>query len=144
MYTPQQRFLSGVSSELFISHVLVELGYEIFFPVLTQSKCDLIALKNSIPIKVQCKKASWSKTLHNHEYLQARIHGKSKRDPSKFYTAEDIDLFCITDNSRVWLIPFEQCGHMTSICLDSNNPKYKPQTKYDAKEWLVWPKPETH
>ena len=82
------------------------------------------------------KKASWS-TTHQFKYLQARIHGKSKRDPDKFYTKQDVDLFVITDNERVWLIPYEEIGHQTSVCLDSTNPKYKPQTKYKAENWLV-------
>lgn len=136
MYTPQERFVSGVSSELFVAHKLTSLGFEVFFPLMTQSKADFLALKDSKVFKVQVKKASWS-TTHSFQYLQARIHGKSKRDPSKFYTKEDVDLFAITDNNRVWLIPFEEIGHQTSVCLDCTNPKYKPQTKYDSRTWLI-------
>ena len=136
MYTPQERFVSGVSSELYVAHKLTQNGYEIFFPLMTQSKADFIALKDGQCFKVQVKKASWS-TTHEYQYLQARIHGKSKRDPSKFYTNEDVDYFAITDNDRVWWIPFNEIGHQTSVCLDSTNTKYKPQTKYNAKDWLI-------
>lgn len=124
MYTPQERFVSGVSSELFAAHKLTQLGYELFFPLMTQSKADFLALKEGKVFKVQVKKASWS-TTWNFKYLQARIHGKSKRDPDK------------TDNERLWVIPYDEIGHQTSVCLDSTNPKYKPQTKYDARKWLV-------
>jgi len=74
MYTPQQRFVSGVSSELFVAHKLTELGYEVFLPVMTQSKVDFLVMKDSRVLKVQVKKASWS-TTHDFQYLQARIHG---------------------------------------------------------------------
>lgn len=136
MYTPQERFVSGVSSELFVAHKLVAEGYEIFFPIMTQSKADFIALKNGKCLKVQVKKASWS-TTWTFKYLQARIHGKGKRNPEKMYTSDDVDYFAITDNERVWWIPYEEIGHQTSVCLDSTNPKYRPQTKYDARKWLV-------
>lgn len=136
MYTPQERFVSGVSSELFVAHKLVAEGYEIFFPVMTQSKADFIALKDGKCLKVQVKKASWS-TTWAFKYLQCRIHGKGKRDPKKWYTLEDVDYFAITDNERVWWMPYGEIGHQTSVCLDSNNPKYKPQTQYDAKKWLL-------
>lgn len=136
MYTPQERFISGVSSELYVAHKLTALGYEIFFPLMTQSKADFIAMKDSVCYKVQVKKASWS-TTWSFQYLQARIHGIGKRDPNKFYTNEDVDFFAITDNDRVWWIPFNEIGHQTSVCLGSTNPKYKPQTKYRAEEWLL-------
>ena len=136
MYTPQQRFVSGVSSELFVAHKLTELGYEVFLPVMTQSKVDFLVMKNNQVLKVQVKKASWS-TTHEFQYLQARIHGKSKRDPSKFYTKDDVDYFAITDNEKVWWIPYEEIGHQTSVCLGSTNPNYKPQTKYEASKWLL-------
>lgn len=137
MYTPQQRFMAGASSELFIAHKLMENGYEIFFPIMTQSKSDFIALKDGKTLKVQCKKASWSKTIHTHEYLQVRLHGKTKRDPTKFYTKEDIDYFALTDNERVWFVSFDEIGHQSSVCLDCTNPSYKSQTKYNPKDWLI-------
>jgi len=67
---------------------------------MTQSKADFLALKDGAILKVQVKKASWSDTSY-HKYLQARIHGKAKRDPKKWYTKEDVDYFAITDNERV-------------------------------------------
>jgi len=136
LYTPQERFVSGVSSELYVAHKLTALGYEVFFPLMTQSKADFLAMKDGAPLKVQVKKASWSDNSY-YKYLQARIHGKGKRDPQKWYTADDVDYFAITDNDRVWWIPYSEIGHQTSVCLDSTNPTYKPQTKYKASDWLI-------
>ena len=121
---------------MYVAYKLVSLGYEIFFPLMTQSKADFIALKDGQLYKVQVKKASWS-TTHQFQYLQSRIHGKGKRDPKKWYAKEDVDIFAITDNERVWWIPYEEIGHQTSVCLGSTNPKYKPQTKYKAEDWLI-------
>ncbi len=53
------------------------------------------------------------------------------------WACDDVDYFAITDNNRVWWIPYNEIGHQTSVCLDSTNPKYKPQTKYDAKKWIL-------
>lgn len=103
---------------------------------MTQSKIDFLAMKDGTIYKVQVKKASWS-LAGPHKYLQSRIHGKGKRDPKKFYTKDDVDYFAITDNERIWWIPYEEIGHQTSVCLDCTNPKYKPQTKYKASDWLL-------
>ncbi|MDI6993225.1 group I intron-associated PD-(D/E)XK endonuclease, partial [Escherichia coli] len=78
MYTPQERFVSGVSSELFVAHKLTALGYEVFFPLMTQSKADFLVLKDGKVLKIQVKKASWSQA-GPYQYLQSRIHGKGKR-----------------------------------------------------------------
>lgn len=134
--TDNIRFQSGAASELYVAHVLVENDYEIFTPVMTQSKIDLIAMKEHQLFKIQVKKATWSKA-GPYAYLQSRLHGKSKRDNKKRYTADDVDYFAVTDNQRVWLIPYEDIGHQTSVCLDCTNPDYKPYTKYDANIWRI-------
>jgi len=136
MFTPQQRHMSGITSELFVAQKLSVVGYEIFWPLMTQSKIDFLAVKEAEILKVQVKKASWS-TTGPYQYLQCRLHGRSRRDIKKWYTKEDVDFYAITDNERVWWIPFSEMGHQTSVCLDCTNPNYKQQTKYDAKLWLI-------
>ena len=136
MFTPELRHRSGAASELYVAYRLIQEGFEVFSPLMTQSKADFLALKEGVVLKVQVKKASWSKA-GKYSYLQSRIHGSGKRDPNKRYTADDVDFFAITDNDKVWWIPYNEIGHQSSVCLGSSNPEYRQYTKYDATKWLL-------
>lgn len=132
---PQDRFKSGAAAELYVAARLTDMGYTVLWPFITQSRYDLVAEKNGVFQKIQVKKAT-SSTTGNFQYLQARLSGKNKITNTP-YKAEDVDVFAFTDMDRIWIAPYEEIGHQTSVCLDSTNPKYKPQTKYDAKKWLL-------
>lgn len=131
------RFASGASAELYVAHSLVEEGYNILWPLLTQSRYDLVAEKDGKFLKIQVKKATWSKS-GNYNYLQARISGKNKLTNTP-YKKEDVDFFAFTDNNCIWFAPFEDVEGLTSVCLSSDNPKYSPQTKYQPDLWLFSP-----
>lgn len=124
------RHISGVTAELYVAHKLSELGYIVSRPFMTQCEYDLVIdLKRALQT-VQIKKASWS---YNgpYAYLQCRL----SRD--KIRLVSDVDLFAFTDNKMVWLVPTEELVGMTSVCLGSTNPDYKPYTKYRAEDWLI-------
>lgn len=130
------RHRSGAAAELFVAAKLTEQGYNVLWPLTTQSRYDLVAEDNEGRfIKIQIKKATWSKT-GKYEYLQARISGKNKQTNTP-YKASDIDEFAFTDMKRIWFAVFAEVGNLTSVCLDSTNPNYKPQTKYNAEAWLA-------
>lgn len=126
---------SGEIAELFVATVLAKLGYTILWPHGTQSRYDLVIEEMGLFQRVQVKKASWS-TTHQFKYLQARISSRNKNSRPKYGPGE-FELFAFTDLERVWLAPYEEIGHQTSVCLDSTNPNYKPQTKYEARRWLI-------
>lgn len=132
---PHDRFRSGVSAELFVASKLSEQGYNILWPLITQSRYDLVIEKDGLFQKVQVKKATYSLT-GTYRYLQARLSGKNKQTNTP-YQAKDVDLFAFTDMQSLWIAPFNEVGHLTSVCLHSSNPNYKPQTKYEASKWLL-------
>jgi hypothetical protein len=130
------RHRSGAAAEMFVAAKLTEQGYNVLWPLMTQSRYDLVAEDcEGRFLKIQVKKASWSKT-GNYKYLQARITGKNKQTNTP-YKASDIDEFAFTDMRRIWFAHFKEVGRLTSVCLDSTNPNYKPQTEYDASKWLA-------
>lgn len=132
---PQDRFKSGAAAELYVAARLTALGYTVLWPFVTQSRYDLVAERDGVFQKIQVKKATSSRT-GNFDYLQARLSGKNKQTNTP-YKREDVDVFAFTDMDRIWIASYDEIGHQTSVCLDSTNPEYKPQTSYDAKKWLL-------
>ncbi len=126
---------SGAMAEMFVATEIMKRDWNVLFPFATQSRYDFIMEADGVCYKVQVKKASWSKT-GPYKYLQARISGKNGMAYTP-YTPHDVDYFAFTDMNRVWLFPYDEIGHQTSVCLDSTNPNYKPQTSYVAADWLM-------
>lgn len=111
------------------------MGYNVLWPLKTQSKYD-IAIENSGRVeKIQIKKATWS-LAGSHKYLQARL-SKCKKKDGFSYQKEEVDFFIFTDLETVWKVPYEDIKGMTSVCLGSSNPKYRTYTKYDASKWII-------
>lgn len=129
------RHRNGAVAELFTAAKIADKGWNILYPLVTQSRYDIVIEKDNIFYKVQIKKATWS-TTGKFKYLQARLSGKNKLTHTP-YKREDVDYFAFTDLERVWMFPYEEIGHQTSVCLGSTNPNYKPQTSYRAEEWLI-------
>ena len=127
--------MSGSAAELYVAAKLAQQGYTILWPLMTQSRYDIVIEKNGQFQTVQVKKATASKT-GEFTYLQARLSSRNKNSRPKYETGE-FDLFAFTDMNDVWIAPFEHLKYNTSVCLSSTNPKYKPQTKYEAKKWLI-------
>lgn len=131
---------NGNAAELYVASIYVKLGYNILWPMMTQTRYDFVAEKAGEYTRVQVKKASWSRNDY-FNYLQARISSRNKGARPK-YEKNEFEEFAFTDDSgRVWVIPFEKLEGNTSVCLDSDNPSYKGYSKkYNPKECLVWPK----
>lgn len=111
-------------------------GYNILWPMITQSRYDFVAEdKEGRFIKVQVKKATWS-TTGKYKYLQARIIGKNKQTNTP-YKLGDVDEFAFTDLKDIWAAHYNEVGEFTSVCLGSTNPTYKPQTKYNSENWKL-------
>lgn len=130
------RHRNGAVAELFVAAAYAKQGYNILWPMLTQSRYDFVAEdKEGRFLKVQVKKATWSKS-GNYNYLQARISGKNKLTNTP-YKRGDIDEFAFTDMNDIWAAHFDEVGDLTSVCLKSDNPSYKSQTKYKPINWLL-------
>lgn len=126
---------SGLLAELYVAGYFVEEGWDLYWPHAPQSRADFVVSKGTKTLTVQCKKATWSKA-GPYEYLQARLSSRNKESRPK-YEEGDFDLIAFTDMNSIWLTEFSQIKDMTSVCLGSTNPDYKPYTKYDAMSWKV-------
>jgi PD-(D/E)XK endonuclease len=127
--------MSGSAAELYVAARLVEQGYTVLWPLMTQSRYDIVIEKDGQFQSVQIKKATASRT-GEFTYLQARLSSRNRNSRPKYETGE-VDLFAFTDMERIWLAPFTDLEGYTSVCLGSTNPRYKPQTKYEASKWLI-------
>ncbi len=127
--------MTGSAAELYVAARMVEKGYTVLWPLMTQSRYDIVIEKGGVFQTIQVKKATASKT-GEFVYLQARLSTRNKGSRPKYESGE-FDLFAFTDMERIWLAPFSELEGCTSVCLGSTNPRYKPQTKYCAEEWLV-------
>lgn len=127
--------MSGSAAELYVAARLVDQGYTVLWPLMTQSRYDIVIEKDGVFQSVQIKKATASKT-GGFTYLQARLSSRNKNSRPKYKEGE-FDLFAFTDMDRIWIAPFKDLQGYTSVCLGSTNPNYKPQTKYEAKKWLM-------
>lgn len=128
--------LTGLSSELYAASWFSRKGWEVYFPLATQSRCDFLVETKGAYKKVQVKTASWSKS-GKFKYLQVRLssQGPTKR---KFYDETDFDYIVFVDYPRIWVAPFSEIEGKTSICLDSTNPEYKIRDKsYDPDSWRL-------
>lgn len=127
--------MNGSAAELYVAAKLVDQGYTVLWPLMTQSRYDIVIEKDGVFQSIQVKKATASKT-GEFTYLQARLSTRNKNSRPR-YEAGEFDLFAFTDMERIWIAKFSELDGATSVCLGSTNPKYRPQTKYDARKWLI-------
>lgn len=95
---------TGILAELKAQEYYIKEGYEIYTPIMSQSKCDFVACKNSSTIKVQVKKASENPTKSG-TYLQVRLQGKPTDFSTREYTVEDFDELLVVHNTGLWRFP---------------------------------------
>ena len=105
------RHLSGVTAELFAAYRLSSVGYRIYYPFLTQSKCDLLIedpLGNYY--KVQVKKATKS-SANGYQFIQVRLGGCGRSN----YIEGDFDYLAMVYEDRLWLFPWSYTKDKTSM-----------------------------
>jgi len=126
---------TGVKNELKAASYFAGKGFEVYWPMHTQSRCDFIIYKNEYFNKVQVKTATWSKT-GEHLYLQCRLKNRNKY--GTVYLEGDFDWIVFIDGERMWATGWEEVEGLSSVCLDSTNPNYNPRDKdYNPADWLV-------
>lgn len=97
----------GVLAELSAQMYYIKEGYEIYTPIMPQSKCDFIASKSGDIVKVQVKKATENPTRFG-TYLQVRLQGKPTPFGTRNYELGDFDDLLIVHNSGIWRIPISE------------------------------------
>lgn len=99
------RHTSGLVGELKAATYFAENGYEIYWPALTQSTVDFVAIKNTDIKRVQVKNAYWMERPSGARYVQATIRKGS--GGSKTYTELDCDLIVIVHEDSLWVFPVD-------------------------------------
>ena len=129
----KQQHLNGAVSELKAMEYYLSKGYEIFTPLLSQSRADFIAASCDDCKKVQVKTATWSRA-GNHKYLQVRLTDRT--GIKRMYEDGDFDEMAIIDENDIWIAPWKDIKGLTSLCLDGTKPGYKSQSElYNPDSW---------
>ena len=105
---------TGAVAELAAQMWYIKQGYEIYTPIMPQSKCDFIATRDKEVTKVQVKKATENRTKE-WVYLQVRLQGKPTPYGTREYTKDDFDDLFIVHDSGMWKIPFEEVEDKKSL-----------------------------
>ena len=116
----------GVASELKASAFFAERGYEVSFPMSSQSRFDFIATSGDQIIKVQVKTISYEK-IGKYTYGKSRI-GSPKDDRAE-YTHVSADMFMFVGDGDLYLIPTEHIIGHTCISFGNDNENYKPHRR---------------
>jgi hypothetical protein len=101
---------SGAAAELFTAYLLTSKGHAVYFPTVTQSKCDLVIEMDGVFKKVQVKKATKGHA-GDHRFIQIRLGGCGRQE----YVDGDFDLLAMVYEERLWLFPWEFVKGNTSM-----------------------------
>lgn len=96
---------NGLVGELKAATYYVEAGYEIYWPALTQSGVDFIAVKGRETQRVQVKNAYWMKRPSGAKYVQ--VTTRKGAGGNKTYTREDCDIVVVVFEDSLWAFPVE-------------------------------------
>lgn len=110
-----QNLSIGAVAELEAALQFTKMGYEIYFPQLSQSKADFIAVSpEGVCNKIQVKKATENPTGSG-TYLQVRIQGKPGNYSTREYVDGDFDYLVAVHELGMWSIPWECVKDLKSL-----------------------------
>lgn len=124
----------GAAAEHTVSALFLRQGFEVWWPSKTQSRADFVASKDGTFLKVQVKVARWDQSGDN-EYLRVRLSKPSRG--SRPYETGDFDLLAVVDEYDIWLVPFEEIGDRSTLCVRKRGPTVRPFTDYNPDKWKV-------
>ena len=130
------RHFIGASSETLVMSYLLSKGKEVFTPVITQSRSDLIYLEGGTPVRVQVKTGTKSKA-GNYSYEQIRLLNRGLYGSPEAYTEKDVDEIWVV-GTHLWCFPISFAAGRTSLYLGTDNES--PQTlrrTYNPDDFIV-------
>lgn len=108
---------TGAAAEAFVAMRMLQMGYDVFTPMMTQSSADMIVLRKGKPLRVQVKKLT-PITVGKQSYLQARLSGRANASGwSRDYDEDSFDYVALTDLKDVWVVPWVNVWKNTSITI---------------------------
>lgn len=107
----------GAASELLAASRFAARGHEVYFPVMTQSAVDFIALMDGEFKRVQVKTGSHPNPKYPH-LIQVRLGGSGRQS----YTADAFDYLAVVNGERMWVIPTSAVDiTQSTICFSMDN-----------------------
>ena len=137
------RHSNGLVAELKAATYYAEQGHEIYWPALTQSSVDFIAVKDGKTIRVQVKAAYWCANKigkYEYSYLQATVRkgpGQSKNYCG--YSDLDCDEVCVSHEGFLWVFPVSVMKTRQTVVLDRGHDSEKAYRKgsFDTAPYKV-------
>lgn len=131
-----QQHISGFSAELYVAYKAAEAGFEVFMPLATQSKVDMILVTGKEVLKVQVKKATKS-SANGFPFIQIRLGGCGRM----LYKKGDFDVLVMVYEGRIWVLPYEFVEDNTSMSFSIFTDK--PRRDISMYEWESFVKENT-
>lgn len=110
------KHVTGAASELLVAYKFTKAGYTVYYPMLTQSKEDLVVCKDGKFSKVQVKTAT-ALTVGGSTAHQVRLGGCGRAS----YKDGDFDLLAAVVEDEVLLYTWEEVKGKTSMCVGKRN-----------------------
>lgn len=128
----------GARNELIVAEYFMSKEWEVFFPILTQSRADLVICKGGSCKRVQVKTITHVR-VGQWIYKQCRLSTSNKRQ-DKLYSTGDFDWLVFVDNheNTLYCAPYGDVEGLTSVCFGNDNPDPKQTKKsYDVSKWKI-------
>lgn len=131
--------IRGARNELIAADFFMSHGWDVYFPLMAQSRADLVVTKGSRVKKIQVKTITYCRT-GKYLYKQCRLCTNNERQ-DKFYKIGDFDYLLFVDNvdGSLYLAPISEVQGLTSVCFGSDNkvPRNGKKKTYDYESWKV-------
>lgn len=104
-------------------------GYEVFYPLTEATRVDLIVIKNSVQVRVQCKTSTSKRPSGSYEVGLATGGGnQSWNKKKKTISKDEVDeVFIWCDDDSIWIVPAEDVDGKSSFTAGYCNIKYHVQ-----------------
>lgn len=119
----------GAAAESFVTMKMLQKGYEVFNPVMGQTKIDLVVMRKGKLLKIQVKKAT-EQSSKGYKFKQVRLQGVMSGHYQREYLEDEFDYLAITDMKDVWMIPWPKVSHLKSFSFGSN-------AKTSRRDWNI-------
>lgn len=107
-----ERHLTGAASEMLVAYKFTKAGYTVYYPMLTQSKEDLVVCKDGKFSKVQVKTATTVQT-NTGDAKQVRLGGCGRSE----YKDGDFDILAVVVDEDVLIFTWDEVKGKTSMCV---------------------------
>lgn len=101
------------------------------------SRCDFIAMKEGIIVKVQAKSAATRYYKPKDTTYTLGVLTTTRNGEQDSYTPEEVDEFFVIGNTKAWVIPNDLVFPSTTVMLESTKRGYSPRHGWDTKSWRV-------